>query len=192
MDLDLPSTLHPTRDLLMRSLVMHSEQAPTLPAGLAADLSARFAPREIAAPQVAPVSWFEKVRGFLSTPAFGAAAAAVVVMGVAVPMISAPADRGEHVFRGATSAITADAVRIVFVGQNPAMVSEITASGDFEAAAITMTESSSTVTGPAVIVDFTTGSLSAVDADGSLLHRTDLSGDASDMAASIASALSRF
>ena len=116
----------------------------------------------------------------------------VVVMGVAVPMISAPAVRGNHVFRGDTSAITADSVRIVFVGQNPAMVSEITASGDFEAAAIATTESSATVTGPAVIVDFTTGSLSAVDADGTLLHRTDLSGDASEVSASIASALSRF
>jgi hypothetical protein len=192
MDLDLPSNLHPTRDLLMRSLVMHPEQAPAIPAGLAADLSARFAPREFAAPQVAAVSWFEKVRGFLSTPAFGAAAAAVVVMGVAVPMISAPAERGNHVFRGDTSAITADSVRIVFVGQNPAMVSEITASGDFEAAAIATTECSATVTGPAVIVDFTTGSLSAVDADGTLLHRTDLSGDASEVSASIASALSCF
>jgi hypothetical protein len=192
MDLDLPSNLHSTRDLLMRSLVMHPEQAPAMPAGLAADLSARFAPREIAAPQVAPVSWFEKVRGFLSTPVFGVAAAAVVVMGVAVPMISAPADRGSEVFRGQPAALSADTVRIVFIGQDAGMVSQIKASGDFEATAISTSESAATVTGPAVIVDFTAGSLSAVDADGTLLHRTDLSGDASEVSASIASALSRF
>jgi hypothetical protein len=34
MDLQLPANLHATRDLLMRSLVVHSEQAPAIPAGL--------------------------------------------------------------------------------------------------------------------------------------------------------------
>lgn len=195
MDLNLPNNLHSTRDLLMRSLVMHPEQAPAMPAGLAADLTARFAPREIAAPVAAPVSWFEKVRSLLGTPAFGAVAAAVVLLGIAIPMMSGPAERGSEIFRGQSSAVTADTARIVFIGQNPEVVSRIQASDDFEASAISTLEStaaSGTVTGPAVIVDFTNASLTAVDRDGSILHRTDLSGNPSEVAASIASALARF
>lgn len=194
MDLNLPNTLHSTRDLLMRSLVMHPEQAPDMPAGLAADFTARFAAREIAAPVKSPVSWFEKVRGLLGSSAFGAVAAAVVVLGVAIPMMSVPADRESEIFRGQSSAVTADTVRIVFIGQNPELVSLIQASGDFEASAISTLENptaSGTVTGPAVIVDFTNGNLTAVDRDGSIVHRTGLSGDASEVAASIASALTR-
>jgi hypothetical protein len=195
MQLDLPNHLESTRDLLMRSLIIHPEQAPAMPAGLSSDLAARFAPREVAVSVAAPVSWFEKVRGFLGTPAFGAAAAAVVVLGVAVPMASGPADRGSETFRGQSAPVAAETVRIIFIGQNPGIVSAIRASGEFEASAISTIDSPTAtkpVSGPAVIVDFTSGSLMAVDREGATVHRTDLSSDATEVAAAIASALSRF
>ncbi len=192
MDLDLPSHLHSTRDLLMRSLVMHPEQAPAMPAGLAADLSARFSTRPAAAAPVESAGWLDKVRSFLATPAFGLAAAAVVVMGIAVPMVSGPAAEKET-FRGQAAAASADPVRILFAGSNPGIVSAIRNSGEFEAAAIsTLGNASASIEGPAVIVDFDNGTVSSVDRDGSILHREELPGDASGVAAAIASALSRF
>lgn len=191
MDLDLPSHLHSTRDLLMRSLVMHPEQAPAMPAGLASDLSARFSPRPATAAPVKPVAWLDKVRHFLATPAFGMAAAAVVVMGIAAPMVSGPSSERET-FRGQAAVASADAVGIVFVGNNPEVVSAIRASGDFEASAITTLENEAAPAGPAVIVDFSQGTVSSIARDGSTLHREDLPADASGVAAAIASALSRF
>ncbi len=192
MDLDLPSHLHSTRDLLMRSLVMHPEQAPAMPAGLAADLNARFSPRPAAVAPVKPVAWLDKVRSFLATPAFGLAAAAVVVMGIALPMVSQPAAPKET-FRGQTTAVSAEPVRILFAGSNPEIVSAIRNSGEFEAAAIaTLDQTATSTDGPAVIVDFKQGTVSSIDRDGSVLHREALPGDASGVAAAIASALSRF
>src|SRR5688572_25489596 len=89
--MDLSPHLHPTRDLLLRSLPTHDrEQAPPMPAGLAEELMARFESQPTQAFEVLPESFFAKLRGFLATPGFGLAAAAVAVVGLAVPMISGP------------------------------------------------------------------------------------------------------
>lgn len=189
MDLDLPNHLHSTRDLLMRSLVMHPEPAPAMPAGLATDLSARFVKSRTAAPAVAPLSWMEKVRGLFASPAFGLVAAAVVVLGVAIPMIPA-----SSTFRGQDTALTAEAVRIVFVGENPDVVSHVKASGNFEPSAISSVVSatdSSAISGPAVIVDFRQNSLTAIDREGKTVHRADLPGDVAGATEAIGLAVTR-
>jgi hypothetical protein len=189
MDLELPERLHGTRDLLMRSLVLHSEQAPAMPAGLAADLDARFADHP--APVTSPVSWLEKVRAFLAAPGFGAVAAAVVVLGVAIPMLSGPSP---ETIRGAEAALPADSVRIQLVGSNPQALAAIQASGMFDAAAISSVDTLSAAgisEGPKVIVDFSTASITAVDRDGQIVHREELPAETSMMAAVIADAVSR-
>jgi hypothetical protein len=192
MDLELPKRLHATRDLLTRSLVMHSDQAPAIPAGLAADLAAHFATRGAVATGNAPVSWLEKIRSFLSAPAFGAVAAAVVVLGVAIPMLSGPAATPGEIFRGGTAPLPDDAAKILFVGENPDILSAVKASGNFEAAAISTVENalkSVVVPGPKVIIDFTAATITAVDREGSIRHSAPLPAKASEVADAIAFAL---
>lgn len=171
MDLQLPADLHATRDLLMRSLATHHEQAPPIPAGLASDLSARFAPRMMKTVVAAPLSWSEKVRAFLSTPAFGAVAAAVVVLGVAAPMMSKPT---AETFRGELPVAQGPSVRIIFTGNSTEIRAAVEASATFEATALSSMDSqaASTQSGPKVIVNLTTATITAIDRDGATLHRS--------------------
>lgn len=188
MDLQLPADLHATRDLLMRSLVTHPEQAPAMPAGLASDLSARFAPRVMKTVVAAPPSWFEKVRAFLSTPAFGAAAAAVVVLGVAIPMFPGPSTES---FRGDLPVVQAETVRIIFTGNRPEVRAAVEASATFESSAIYSMDSKAAVTqpGPKVIVDLTSSTITALDREGATLYRSEVPTEAGKVADAIALAV---
>lgn len=191
MDLELPANLHATRDLLMRSLVVHPEQAPAIPAGLASDLSARFSPRAMRTVVTAPLSWSEKVRAFLSMPAFGAVAAAVVVLGVAVPMMSGPS---AETFRGDLPVAQANAVRIIFTGDHPEIRAAVEASATYEASALCSMDSSAaaTLAGPKVIIDLTSSTITAIDQDGATLYRADAPTDPGKVADAIALAVSCF
>jgi hypothetical protein len=194
MDLELPANLHATRDLLMRSLVAHSEQAPAIPAGLASDLSARFAPRVTRTVVTAPLSWMEKVRGFLSTPAFGIAAAAVVVLGAAAPLLSGPATLRSETFRGELTAASADSVRIIFTGDRPEIRAAVEASATFEKSALCSMNSSAATTqaGPKVIVDLTSSTITAIDRDGATLYRAAVPTEPGKVADAIALAAASF
>jgi hypothetical protein len=171
MDLQLPADLHATRDLLMRSLATHHEQAPPMPNGLACDLSARFAPRVMKTVVTAPLSWSERFRAFLSTPAFGAVAAAVVVLGIAAPMVSGPS---AETFRGDLPVAQAPAVRIIFTGDAPEIRAAVEASATFETSALSTMDGLAAVTqpGPKVIVNLTTSTITAIDRDGATLYRS--------------------
>lgn len=197
MDLQLPDRLHATRDLLMRSLMTDPrERAPAIPADLLADLEARFAPRRVILVPEPKISWFGKVSAFLATPAFGIAAAAVVVIGVAVPMISGPATGLPESFRGGSNpALSASSARIIFLGENPTLRSAIEDSGNFEASALISELSESTVDameGPKVIVNFTSGTITAVDSKGATVHRSLIPTKAADAAAAVSTAVSHF
>jgi hypothetical protein len=195
MHLELPEHLHSTRDLLLRSLPAHPlEEAPAMPAGLANDLTARFAQKTVVVTQVVgKISLLERVRSFLATPAFGIAAAAVVVLGVAVPMISKPAPR--ETFRGMDStAVAGGAVTILFVGTNRAVQSAVEDSGSFEASAFRSAVNLASVReaeGAKVVIDFNTGKIHAIDAAGIEVSSARIPADTGKVAAAVADAVSR-
>jgi hypothetical protein len=177
MHLDLPERLLVTRDVLTRSLPAHPEErAPAMPAGLAADLAGRFTPKAAIRNASAGISWLDKVKALLATPGFGAVAAAVVVLGVAVPMFS-QGDRTapKESFRGSgTMAAPGHQVRIFFVGDNAAARAAVESSGNFEASALanaTSLESVKAEAGPKVLVDFSAGMITAFGADGEVLSQ---------------------
>jgi hypothetical protein len=196
MHLELPERLHSTRDLLMRSLPVHAhEKAPAMPADLADDLMARFAPKKTVVTRVVgKTSLLEKVRAFLATPAFGVAAAAVVMLGVAAPMISdKPA--AQETFRGADStAVAAKAVTVLFVGTNRALQSAVENSGNFEPSAFRSAvdlASAQEVAGPKVVIDFNTEKIHAVDASGAETYSTRIPAETDKVAGAVADAVSR-
>ena len=196
MHLELPERLLATRDVLMRSLPTHPlEKAPAMPAGLAADLAARFAPKSGVAPVSVSISWFEKVRAFLATPGFGAAAAAVVVLGVAAPLMMNKDKAPAESFRGGEAPVAAgDAVRILFAGENATVRSAVAAAGDFESSAmsgVADAAAAKTVAGPKVVVDFAAGTITGYDARGAEVRSEKLPADAAKVSAAIADVVSR-
>jgi hypothetical protein len=187
MDLDLPDRLHPARDLLGRSLGLHPrDQAPPMPAGLAAELMARFA-ESTAATRPASASWLEKVRGFFAAPGFGLAAAAAVVISVTVPMLTAPDVSGPDGIRGAEGPARNDTIRIAFIGENPQVESAVRASSNFEAHAFIADADS--LPGPKVVIDFHQRTVTAYDATGDAVHRSSLPADPSATADVLAEAM---
>lgn len=186
MDPDLPERLLPARDLLARSLMLHSrEPAPAMPSGLAADLAVRFASRadESSAPRI---TLFEKVRTWLASPGFGVAAAAVVVVGVAIPMLSTP---DPEFWRGGFGASAGTTVRIAFIGEDAKAEAEIKSSRNFEAVAFAADAAS--LPGPKVVINFRTGIISAVNAEGTTIHSWPLPAEPKKVPDAIADAISR-
>ncbi|MEP4079200.1 hypothetical protein [Haloferula sp.] len=122
MNIELPQHLKATADLLSSSLQKHSQDtAPPIPEGLANDLSSRFAPtKQVSASQSAKVSWFEKARSLVSTPAFGLAAAAIVVIGFFAPAAITPPQSSttNESFRGAHVVHTGSNASIVLITDN--------------------------------------------------------------------------
>ena len=185
MDPDLPERLLPARDLLSRSLVLHPrELAPAMPSGLAADLAARFTAQP-AAPTPVRISLSERFRNWLASPGFGVAAAAAVVIGVAIPMLSAP----DEMFRGDDSmSVATDTVKIAFIGENPDVAAAIKSSGTFEPFAFAADAAS--LPGPKVVIDFRTGTVNAVDATGNTVHSSPLPAEAKKAPDAVADAVS--
>lgn len=180
----------------MRSLPTHSlEKAPVMPAGLAADLAARFAPKSSSMPVEVRVSWFKKVRVFLATPGFGAVAAAVVVLGVAAPLLMNKNQAPAESFRGGQSAVvTGDPVRIIFAGENATVRSAVAASGDFESSALSGVAdaiAAKAVAGPKVVVDFTSGTITGYSAEGVEVRSEKLPENATKVSSVIADVVSR-
>lgn len=186
MDPALPERLLPARELLSRSLVLHPrELAPAMPTSLAADLAARFTQR---AAEFTPVriSLMEKCRNWLASPSFGLTAAAAVVIGVAIPMLSAP----DEMFRGgSTMPAATDRVKIAFVGENANVEAAIKSSGNFEPFAFAADAAS--LPGPKVVIDFRTGTVNAVNASGTTVHSSPLPMEAKQAPGAVADAISR-
>lgn len=192
--MDLPPHLHATRDLLMRSLPVHAhEQAPPMPAGLSDELLMRFEPRaSLVMTTTEPASFFSRVRGFFATPGFGLAAAAVVVLGLGVPLLSHQ-DRPDT-FRGGNPGATASVgTAICFVGSNKSLQSAIEKSGSFEVSAFRSGSASEVLalSGPKVIIDFTAGTITAYNAEGEVVHSAKLPDQSSRAAGAVADAVSR-
>jgi hypothetical protein len=195
MHLELPEHLHSTRDLLMRSLPAHPlEKAPAMPSGLADELMDRFAPKTLVVTPVAERSSLAgKVRAFFATPAFGIVAAAVVVLGIAAPMISGTAPRES--FRGADAlAFAGGEVTIVFVGTNRAVQSAVEDSGNFEPSAFRSAVDFTAVqdmSGAKVVIDFNGGKIIAINAEGAQVHSVRIPAEADKAAVAVADAVSR-
>jgi hypothetical protein len=191
MNPELPRHLHSTRDLLMGSLRVHqTEKASEMPAELLSDLSTRF--EATAAVRAPSLSWFEKIQSFIARPAFGVAALATVILGLALPGILAPAPTGSG-FRGAaTSVAPAESIRILLVKAPADFVKSLENSGNFELGAIFAV--SSIPTGPSaarVIVDFAKSEISAIAADGTVISTDAFPADSAALSRAIAVAVSR-
>ena len=192
MNLDLPPNLESTRNLLSGSLQLHAtEQAPPIPADLLGDLARRFNSAPVAAATIQPRTWFEAVQAFIARPAFGVAALAIVILGIAVPrMIDSTPSSGS--FRGADSAaVESRNIRIILI-QAPAGFQQALANvGDFESNMISSATSSDSVTGPRILVDFATSTITALNASDEKIHTAPLPKDAEEISAAIATAISR-
>lgn len=192
MNHNLPKNLEPTRDLLAGSLQLHaSEQAPALPGDLLDDLASRFSTTPATAAPVRQRSWLAKVQSFIARPAFGMAALALVILGISVPrMIDSTRPTGG--FRGSISP-TAEAhnIRIILI-QSPAGFQQALANvGDFESSMISSATSSDSITGPRILVDFATSTITALNASDEQIHTAPLPKDAEEISAAIATAVSR-
>lgn len=194
MDLELPAHLHATRDLLTRSLVSHSERAPAMPAGLAADLKARFEPRRAPAQAASTRSWAFSLRSLFATPAFGAVAAAVLVLGTAIPLLQGPADTPSETFRGAAAVAPEASVQVIFIGEDTGDRAAVEASGNFESASLLSAENIEAaleLAGPKVLVDFTARTITAYDAAGNAVHDEAMPASSSQLGDAIAKAVTR-
>jgi hypothetical protein len=185
----LPERLLPARDLLSRSLALHPrELAPAMPSALAADLAARFTLRMAESTPVR-ISLAERFRNWLASPSFGLAAAAAVVVGVAIPMLSAPDPATSEMFRGGAITTPSDTVRIAFIGENASVAAALKSSGNFEAVAFAADAAS--LPGPKVVIDFGTGTVTAVDSTGNTIHSSPLPLEAKQAPEAVADAISR-
>lgn len=193
MNLDLPPKLESTRNLLAGSLQLHAtEQAPMLPADLFSDLTRRFHSAPVDASSQ-PCTWFEAIRSFIARPAFGMAAFAIVILGISVPhMIDTTSTRSSGGFRGAVSPVAeARNIRIILI-QSPAEFQQALAKvGDFESSMISSATGSDSVTGPRVLVDFATSTITARNASDETVHSAPLPKNTEDISAAIATAISR-
>lgn len=191
MSLELPAHLQPTADILRNSLMFRSdEKAPALPAGLFEDVAARFETRAALPVRPAKVSLFARIQSFVSTPAFGMAAAALVIVAFVLPMALKTSGNNENTgFRGGSSDTAATvSASIVLIGAPQDIVSSLGNSGDFEKGSIF---TSDTASGAKVIVDFHSTTITAITADGQSVHTAELPGDNADLSAAIAEALSK-
>lgn len=194
MNLDLPKNLESTRDLLAGSLHLHaSEQAPALPGDLRNDLASRFSATSATAAPIQQRSWLAKAQSFIARPAFGMAALAFVILGISAPrMIDSTSTASSGGFRGTVSP-TAETrnMRIILI-QSPAGFQQALANvGDFESSMISSTTNSDGVTGPRILVDFATSTITALNASDEKIHSAPLPKDTAEISAAIASALSR-
>ena len=193
MNLDLPKNLESTRNLLAGSLQLHaSEQAPAVPGDLLNDLASRFNTTPAKAAPIPPRSWFEAVQSFIARPAFGMAALAIVILGISVPrMIDSTRPTGG--FRGAISPTTETRnIRIILIESPAGLLQTLANAGDFESTMISSAKSSDSITGPRILVNFATSTITALNASDEAIHTAPLPKDAAEISAAIATALSRW
>ena len=193
MNIELPQHLQATADLLSGSLQRHSQDtAPPIPRGLADDLSSRFAPASPApAVQSSKVSWFEKARSFVATPAFGLAAAAMVVLGFFTPALMTPAQVGTPTesFRGSHVVHTSSNASIVLITDNSETRRLLEESGLFDMSIVIETSDplvAATISTAKLLVDVKGGAMVAYNAESREVLADHLPDDPSRIAERIA------
>lgn len=192
MRTELPANLQRTADILRDSRMIRADEVtPAMPSGLFDDLTARFASPAAAPVQVARVSLFEKAHSFFSTPAFGMAGAALVILAVALPSVLKTSDSSEKTsFRGNSGGVkVTDFASIVLIGAIQEQVSSLGASGDFEKDAILTAD---TASGSKVILDFNTATITSINAEGETVHTASLPADKAELSIAVAEALGKF
>ena len=194
MNPQLSEDLQSTRDLLAGSLQMHAtEKAPAISAELLDDLMRRFDQAPATAAAAGTRSWLAAVQSFIARPAFGVAALACLVLGLTVPGLMDSSKPGKSGFRGTVSSpVPSASARIVLIKAAPEIIHQLQASGDFEDSAITTADQpDTTFSGARVVVDFESGTITAVATDGNETYSAPLPQDVSQLSAEIAAALSR-
>ncbi len=195
MNLDLPPHLETVRRMLEGSLRLRpSEPVPAVPAGLLDDLNRKFVSQRIVIEPESRVSWKMKLKALVATPAFGLAAAAVMVFGVVAPLVHHQSGPGAvDSFRGVTGTVEAPAM-IVLVDSPADLANTLSRSGQFEASSVIAVgdlKAASDIAGPKVILDFESATIRAIDDQGETLHEAGLPTRISDLTLSVADALSR-
>lgn len=195
MNPDLPLHLHATRDLLMGSLRAHpTESAPAIPAELLEDLTCSVAVPPVAR-RASGVGFFESLRSMFASPAFGAAAAAIMVLAVASTVVLRPdAGNGSESFRGAGAYAATDSARVILIGAPVGMLSELEASTDLEDGTFFSASgpnAAAGLEGPRVLVDFASGTITGLNAKGEKVYERSLPESVSGLSLEIASALTR-
>jgi hypothetical protein len=195
MNTDLPRALESTRNLLAGSLQLHAtEQAPSVPGDLLNDLGRRFNSTQSVVAPIQSRSWLAAVQSFIARPAFGMAALAIVILGISVPSLtrsnSTSASGG---FRGAvTGTGTSQNLSVILIQAPSGVQNSLENSGDFENGVISSAQSSKTSsTGPRILVNFVTSTISALNASDEEVYTAPLPADAADLSAAIATAVSR-
>jgi hypothetical protein len=170
MNIELPKTLQPTADLLASSLRPHlRDTAPPIPQSLIQDLVPSLAATETAA--TAKISWFEKARSFVATPAFGLAAAAMVVLGFFAPALISPLsnDAPNENFRGKAHLVhTSSDAAIVLITDNSDIRVLLEESGLFDMTSVIETSDplvAATISTAKLLVDVKGGAMVAYNAE---------------------------
>ena len=191
MKSELPTHLEETSELLRSSLGHHpSDKAPEIPGELLDDLGSRFSTAQAAPLRRDSTSIFATIQQFISRPAFGMAAAAVVVLALVSPALINSTKSGT--FRGGViTQETVDSAKIILVGAPDATADFLEKSGDFEKDSFTTQSDSPANSGSSkIIVDFNSSTIYAVDAAGTQLFTKPLPTDDPAIAEAIAKALS--
>jgi hypothetical protein len=197
MNLDLPEHLHATRNLLMGSMSTHAtEQAPALPTALLEDLTRSVTLQQAAPSQSTFANFVESLRSLVAGPAFGGAAAAIMVLAVVSTIVLRPdASSQKDTFRGAASYSAADSARVILVAAPFGLKSELEDISDFEDGVFSSApsfEAASELEGARVIVDFAGGTIASFNAKGELVYKTSLPESTSGLSLEIAAAMTRF
>lgn len=198
MDINLPSHLEGTRQLLHGSLALRpDESAPAVPTNLLRDLQLRFTATRtlvVEAP-VKPLSVVERFLSLFSNPAVGATAIIIGVLSFALPALL-PGDSSSaraETFRGINSN-THQAIPIYISGGSLEMPSVLASTGDLEQSALVVVQSPEAameLEGAKVIVDFEAGDVTSVDAEGNVIAQDTLPEEISLLSIKIAQAVSR-
>ncbi|MCH7227695.1 hypothetical protein [Haloferula sp. A504] len=194
MKLELSPPLESIRRILEGSLRLKpDEPVPSVPAGLLHDLNQRFATQRIVIEPSRQRRWLASLRGLVRTPAFGLAAAALIVFGVLTPIVGH--DRGRtnaESFRGVSTPVSAPTM-IVLVDSPAGLADTLAHSRSFEAdsvVAVTDLASADQIAAPKVVLNFTDATLAAINDQGYVVHTAPLPKSIAELSLLVADALS--
>ena len=188
MNLDLPSDLEPTRQMLETSLRLRaSERAPAVPEGLLDELNRRLGAQRIVIEPKRRSPWAARLRQLVASPGFGLASAALLVFGVLTPLL----DFGDEPWRGIPVEVV-DPAMILLVGGPPELANNLAQSGQFESGRmmslndLTATEE---IAGPKVILDFENATIFGINENEEIIHTGTLPSSIADLIYAVGVAL---
>ena len=188
MNPELPEHLQATAALLSRSLPRHCrESSPAIPADLLGDLSRK----SVVESPSAKLVWFERARSWVSSPAFGLAAAALVVIGFFAPALMNPAGTAapQETFRGTHVVNTTSNAAIVLITDHSDTRRLLEESGLFDMSIVIETSDplvAATIPSAKLIVDVNGGAIVAYNAESREILADQLPEDRSKTAERIA------